>query len=302
MNFTVYYSILWFVAIISGGIVIFPTVVQAEWLSDKEIDGLKGPVKSVTVEVPMGLEKFGPKIKRLMTQESHYNEKGERIGGNRSISISNPNSWIAIGSSMHIFDKMGRLSEERVPFLIDGKEKTKLFTHEYEQKDEGIEERIFRFQKTLPEEINTYDANNHITRRKRISYDTAGELAFWEITQYDSKGRISEIDKYDRDGTLIYRSVITYNLDGKEKKILNYGRNGSSNGEIVTSYEPGGSELEIIYDANGEIKYKTTRGFKYDSYGNWISEEENFVSLRQPMSIQSTITKRTITYYPSNSN
>ena len=268
----------------------FVNTVQAEWPSDKDVDGLKGPVQSATIEAD-----------GRIYRRSTYDENGVLIGGTRSISISSPNNSITHGSNVYVYDEKGRLKEQKIQILADGGgTKEIIWTHEYESKGDMTEEKIFRYDdKTLPDEINTYDSKDHITLRKNMHYNTAGAIVAWKTTQYDVNGRMTESKYFAWDSTQVGRTVFTYDADGRRKEIIEFGRNGILKSKIVTSYEPNGNETEITYDANGAIEYKTTRTYVYDSWGNWIRKTERTLTVKEPRSDHTRITTRTIAYYPA---
>jgi len=243
------------------------------------------------------LEHLDQSIKNFMTPIITYDEKGVRIGSDRSISIFNPNSSISRGRNVDIYDEKGRLKEEKKQILTDEGEATVSRVHEYEQKGEMTEDKIFMFNKTFPDEIRTYNSNGHITSRKKLFYYTGGqEIAFWEITQYDGNGRVAEIKNFNRDGTQDRRAVLTYYPDGRIKERMEYGRDGALRSKTITSYEP---ETELTYKPDGSVEYKVTRNYEYDLQGNWIRKTERTVSFEELHSDNTRITTRTISYYPA---
>jgi len=177
-----------------------------------------------------------------------------------------------------------------------------------------------------------------IYRKEVYSFTPEGKLTNYDLYEgdgrpsgtrsiytYDSKGRLSEVVHYLL-GSFSYRENFSYSEDGQQVQIkrqfrfnqrpeteidyhdkkgniikaIFYDFDGSLEDTEFYKYDERGNPTEFItYDEKGVLWFKAIYKYEFDSYRNWIKEEDRSWSadtgkLREEPKV--TI-KRSITYY-----
>lgn len=271
---------------------------DAEFLSDREINGLKGPVESVWFDLPDEYERLESATKDSIMSKRTYDRLGNMRGGDRLIQLGEPNSEIRFGSNVYSYDEQGRLRQVKFEVIVkEGGTEERVETLEYEDRGDVTEVKRSLINPPLIDEINSYDSSGHLLQRKSFMHYSTGDVAGTKITKYDPYGRMAEVSKFDSNDTLIERLVWRYDAEGRLSEHLRFNGNGSLLSETKTSYSLDGVETLTHYDRNGEVESINARAYEYDEWGNWIRKTETTSFPHNSTAGFTKTTTRTITYY-----
>lgn len=262
----------------------------------REVQGLNGPVRSVSVATAVPIDKNGTW------------EPGEQKL-----------------ASADTYDKQGKRTE-RVVYTSDGTISSKIvFTYD----DQGNEmEATWYNASGTPESrtVSTYDAEGH--RAEARSYAAEGTLARRTVFADDARGNETAAHSYTPEGVLESSTVSTYDGKGNLEETAWYYASGIQGGQIVYKRDAKGallssvafdyaadgtlqSRTEVTYDArgnptevvwygdNGQFKKRETSTYKYDIFGNWTQRTTTKWVSREGRSFfePPVVNYRTLTYY-----
>jgi hypothetical protein len=266
-----------FLTVIVVGL-LFTSVVSAQKISDRERDGLKGAVKSVTTQAIFiknnNPDEKGPYMHRLTI----YNPDGNK-SQDEAIYDKSSN-----GKYVYSYDAAGNLIQEE-KYIGDS-----ILRTTYAYNDKG--------QRTIETMYNGYF-------HAYLSYDTKGRLsnvkAVWGETvtsrfhyTYDELGRLIKEQRIG--GGLDYEKIKTYNEQG----LIATEANGNDPKDpyyekFEYQYDEKGNVLKKReYDENG-LRETITYVYEFDSIRNWIKQVATTKTEKGEISIIETT--RTIIYY-----
>ena len=210
----------------------------AQTKTDREHDGLKGPVKSVRVELV------------------EFAADGQTVLRQRHV------------QSMTSYDEQGNLFEE-LAYRPDGSFWSKK-TYARDGEGRKIVTSYNRDGALSSQMIYTYDTAGRIAGW--ANYDAKGALKNRAVNTYDKDGHLTGGEVYNADGSLESRTVIMFDEEKKQPVNSFYDAHGALiNKESLTS---AGGDV-IRYQPDGAVWMKETHGaakFEYDAQGNWIKQ------------------------------
>lgn len=290
---------------------LFCHAAHSQQKSDRESEGLRGPVKSFggeTVTEYEGPEEGKPRPRRRRMQSPTFNEKGNEV----SRLFYNEDGSLA-WTQTHTYNAAGRRAES---VLTDTE------SH------------------LLLKEVYTYDAGSRLV--EKLVHNPPAPAPLKEKYSYDERGRVSEIAesfqgrggakrkyKYDEQGRV---AVVSYYLLGKpfsspqliypfslcfgaHKVAYRYGA-GALPAEIQC-IQPDGRVMRtrtFVYNDKGDVVEekdayspesgsRRTSTYEYDARGNWTKRETLVVHTYAPNVVEHSredrveTTRRTITYF-----
>jgi len=222
-------------AVICNALLVSTTSGQAN--SDRERDGVVGPVQSVLLELVELSTGSGKEveIKRRPHQLIRYNERGsevERVNFNEDGSISD--------KSVRLYDSAGK----------------QIGWKEYQGLDAN------------PGRSSTwdYDANGNLAE-VRVQYQ--GLLELRTVYTYDNHGRKVEESRFEDGGAFRDRNVYAYNAAGQLVETT-YHHNEILNGKVLRKYNETGS---LVKETQFNVLHpESTAEYVYDSSGREIEK------------------------------
>jgi antitoxin component YwqK of YwqJK toxin-antitoxin module len=210
--------------------------INAQTKTDLEIEGLKGPVKSIRFERAEFLQGASNPVEkwRFLESVTTYDEKGNRVEESR------------YNSDGSLFEKM-------------------VFTRD----DKGNQTKtIFKANGTVDSKwVYAYDSHGRITNG--AWYNSDGSLRLKIVKTYDVNGKLIEDAMYNADGSTRYKTLFSYDAEGNRRDTA-YSNTGSLANKSVWSKS--GSNV-VLYNNDGTISYEAdsqSPTLEYDSHGNWI--------------------------------
>ena len=248
---------------------LFGVSVGAQPKTDREILGLVGPVKTLSIRrtetwllvTKPGDPKEGPQ--QLITFDEHGHKVQE--------DLYNPDGtlWWKWVYSYHA---NGYKSEES----------------RYDASGRLILRNSFQYE---------FDAQGKLITLS--IYDADGRLYEKMIKNYNSSGLMSDSTTYDRDGSIQNKSVFTYEQKGSLPDLTLY----NSKGVIVQKQIRSPSQSEsVLYTDDGTLKWRELRSAPvpedYDARGNWTTQTTKKVITQRGRSGEVVeVVRRLITYY-----
>jgi len=245
--------------------------VLSQTRTSKEIDGLVGPVHTVTTISVSVTKKDGVWTEAVspMTSVFTYDENGNdgrfgdggaAIGGSEGVRKYNdkgqeierdligPDNSIAL-KILFAYDDSGRVIEESEQFA-DGKLRRR-HTHTYDGKGRETS-------------LSSYDSNNNLNRRLTWGFDENGKKTEWTESKLNGK----EMALFER---------ITYTYDDK--------------GNVLLQTQYGNPEGTVT---------KQAFTYEFDQIGNWIKRERHTARIGSgTIEEWKDVDSRSITYYPN---
>jgi hypothetical protein len=248
--------------------------------SDREKNGLVGPVESVHVE-RMGSSNFsGQWIQepRSYQDTEIFDERGNLI---ERITFSPDGGQYPSTKWGFVYDSKGNILERRYygsdeiivrkdlyTYTSDaGGKQTEIMSYYYGA--DGSDGRFIGSEKYFSDSKGNlkeehYFAEDHsLTTKKVYSYDTRGNriaevvhcpgcngILSKKVMNYDENGRMIETQEFKGDGSLLRKHKLSYDERGNRKSILSYNKEGS-------------------------LEFKSTLSYEYDDRGNWIKSTEH---------------------------
>jgi hypothetical protein len=209
------------------------------------------------------------------------NSKVERIDKNEYSGDRLIKSFTKYQKVKHSYDEAGRREStkgfDRTPNVItslnidETTDKVK-FTVRYKYRDDNKLK-----QKT------EYDSKGRITDITQYTYNSiglltkeesvSGDYKDWYVYQYDDSGKIINKKWFDSDEGLLENETNVFVDNQLDSSIWENYSEGELEGKITYKYE-NGNETEIVeFDIIDNTKTVWTYKYKYDSHNNWIEKE-----------------------------
>lgn len=245
--------------------------------TDREQERLIGPVKTVLIEIAKFANRSGKWVEegRIPWTSTSYDTSGRRTEENQLYED------VALNfKSIFSYDAEGNLAEG-AEYDFRGTPVFKwTYTHDPDRKK--------------IEEIR-HEAEGPLFSKSSFLFDGDGNL----IEEYRSHAHIANDFKW----------VYLYDSEGKKKEETFYvirARGVLNKTESAVDFKrtfiydaKGHLTEEVRYDAAGEVKYKKSYSYEFDSHGNWIAQTAKEWVTRSGQSYfePTEVTYRTITYH-----
>lgn len=210
------------------------STIHAQIKTDLEIEGLKGPVKSVRFERAEILQGDNVERARWLVSVTTYDEKGNRLEELKY------NANGALLKKM-VFTRDDKGNQMKIIYKADGTIDSKW--------------------------IYNYDSRGKMTNG--TWYDPDGTLRLKIVKTYDANGKLIEDAMYNADGSTKYKTIFTYDAKGNRVSDTAYSDTGAVANKSVWSKSGGDVTL---YNNDGTIWYRASSQaptLEYDPYGNW---------------------------------
>jgi len=259
------------------------SVVAQTKKTDREHDGLKGPVRSVRVEI------------------EHFKEDGKSDEHGRHLSRATTYNRDGNKLEDETFYAYGRISYGKHVLTYDAKGR-KIEDAKYQNGQVAREAFTYEDQPPAPLSNNTYWVN-------QVKFDSEGRIA--EVTRKEENGRLfgRRVFKY-QDGSRVVRQE-SYDSEGHPSGVLietfnDQGRlltqvndddtNARYFTRLVFSYDEWGNERKYeVYGNKGVMDVATFSAYEFDSHGNWVKRMATFERPNQAPYVE--VSYRTITYF-----
>jgi len=235
--------------------------VSAQKRSDRETDGLRGPVKAVRIEI-VSLDKNGQPDEhgRWLSRLTSYNDKGKKTEDETFYCFGG----CSYGKYTYKHDSAGNLIEQSHQ-LGPRAYKRSYFYNE-------IGQLFMEDRDDPPSHLEySYDAEGKLTEVKESWAD--GTPSGIRKVRHRNRDHIVEQFLYDAKGNLGSKIIRTYDNDGRTIS--------EANGDdpdyeyyhkAAYKYDDRGNVVEEIkYDHSG-LWGKTTYTYEFDLFGNWIKQ------------------------------
>ncbi|HIE66235.1 MAG: RHS repeat domain-containing protein [Nitrospira sp.] len=247
--------------------------------TDKEREGLFGPVKTVYVEIgKMSKDETGKWVpsSRMPWLSTTYDLKGNRIEEDQLYNEEALNF-----KSFFVHDSKGRLKEG----LETDFKGTVVFKWRYTRETamKITEKRVFPNGKLFSTSVYLYDDSGNLIEEVR-RHSLAGNSFKWTYA-YDGAGRMLEESFYlIRSKPLLNQKGLSLNY----KSVYRYGKEGHPTGKIH-------------FGPTGVVESDKRYRYEFDAEGNWISQTAWEISEEGDASelIPTEVTFRKIKYYLS---
>jgi antitoxin component YwqK of YwqJK toxin-antitoxin module len=267
---------------------------------------LKGPVRSLRVEVAMFVLKDGdyvegPRVKQMdasfnedgnRTDLHMYNDKGAltrrivmKFDGRKMTEAINYDGagkmWLW---TVNDYDNNGRLKEV-LTFNGDSSLRSKK-SFKRDELGQAIEISEHNAQGVLLDQIkNTFDGQLLLTMERKVFRENGSLMS---LSFYEAKKKRNETMSFQPDGSIANKTVRT------DQKIEEYGPDGSLQKTGTISVEHRLLD-EVVVNKDGSNKRESSAPDQLDAYGNWtkMTKWQTDSQGTRPLSV----TYRTLTYY-----
>jgi hypothetical protein len=262
----------------------------------RELQGLNGPVRSVSVAVAIPVNKDGtwePGEQKPVSMDA-YDKKGNRTEHVRSSAEGAISSKIVF-----TYNAQGNETEAS-QYNASGVPESRT-TSTYDAKGYRTESHSYADDGTLTRRIAfIYDAQgNEIAAH---SYTPEGAPESNTLSTYDDRGNLEETTWYDANGG--QEGQVVYTRDAKGTLLssvaFDYAPDGTLQSRTDASYDARGNPTEVVWSSdNSKFKRRETSTYRYDIFGNWIQRTTTkWVSKGSTSSFEPpVVTYRTIIYY-----
>ena len=197
--------------------------------TDRERDGLKGPVKTVSVRQATALNEDGKQTEDplLLTHVVTYDQSGNR-------------------TEVALYDRTGTLSR-RVVYQYDLESKRKSGLVTYNAQHTMVRKVADKYRSNgfkASSTIQVFNEDGTLFRKTELTFDTLGELI--------------EVAEYNSDGSLI-------KSDGSLAKKEGFSPEESEGENAISARRPPPEDVDRVVSFGG----KAGEYFDLDSYGNW---------------------------------
>lgn len=243
-------------------------------ISDREKNGLVGPVKSVHVEMESNL--LGQSTVSQQYTEI-FDERGNLI---ERIKFSSPNEQYPSEKWGFVYDSKGNILERRYygsDEIIVRKDQY-AYTNEASGKQTEIISYAYGADGSNGEFIGGekyfYDSEGNLKEEYYLPNDRS--VTTKKIYTYDAKGnKTTEIDYCPGCSAILSKKVMVYDKNGKIIETQEYKGDSSLLRKNRMSYDERGNQISISsYDSDGHLEFKEIRSYEYDKIGNWIKRIE----------------------------
>lgn len=216
-----------------GLFILLVPCVSAQVKTDRELDGLVGPVKSTRVVTVSKECAFGQFVEQGRSVSDEQYEVSGRVIGNRNR-----------------FDHSDPIS--------------RMFYYPFEEGVARIEKPVYweggippfwKHGALIYTDVYTYDSQNR--RSEHLHYSFDGVVESRSIVIFDADGRLAETKTYDPVDVLSDWTKITYDERGNEIESAQF----KADGTLVEVQRRGCSYLN-----------KFVRTYEFDSVGNWVEQ------------------------------
>jgi hypothetical protein len=231
---------------------------------DSKFFGLKGPVKTVRLEITDIRSRDGKSVedRRRLISLATYDEKGNMVEEVR-------------------YNQDGSVEEKEV-FIHDGFQRQKATAY----KGDGT---------VISNTVYSYDAEGKLITWS--SYKEDGALLLKGTHMYRPDGKPLEGTIYNANGSVMSKTIFKYDSNGKPVEDAVY----NSAGVMFQKNVHGKEDASILYNEDGSIGYQfvnKARTWEYDPQGNWIKQlTPSVVTRRDTKEEIVSVMYRTITYY-----
>lgn len=215
-----------------------PAVAQTK--TDKEREGLVGPVKDVKVYLVEFAKREG-EGKRHLRYRTTYN-----TDGNISERTTYDRNGATTAKYVHTYDANGRST--------------------------GYDEYVGLLSKTLivpRRHVYTLDAEGR--KVEYIVFESDETIGTRFVYKYDAKGNLIEDQWYVNTGQLGGRMEYTFDAKGNQTSQTSYEGESALNWKNISKFDDSGNKIEVLQYQGTTLKYKVLSS--YDSQGR-ISEQE----------------------------
>ena len=296
--------------------------VRAQVKSDREHDGLSGPVETVTTEVTEIISKGGKRVEgpRVPQHTVTYDARGnrvKRVDFNRDGSVAQTlvYKYDTEGRNIGYEDYVAGLSTPRkhiytldqkgyrVAYRIeqpDGKAGDERYVYKYDDKGSLLVEELYYKTTLVSRNENTYDQQGRLL--SQVSYNPDSTVSSRIRVSLAADGKPVERTRHDGD-LLTYRVRYTYDKKGRRVEVETTGSYVESDsvseshvtGKVVYVYKGKDQPKEMmIYNQDGSLRERVV--IEYDSRGNWTKRTHRVKAATAGNEVTRQIDYRTITY------
>ena len=219
------------------------TPIVSQTKTDKDRDGLVGPVKRVEAYLINFVRKDNgvAEEQRRRWHTTTYNTEG-----NISEKTSYDQSDAITVRLVHTYDASGRST--------------------------GYEEYAALLDKTLTiPRRHVYTLNEEGRKIEYIVFESNGSVGTRFVYKYDAKGNLIEQQWYAHTGNLGGRLVYTFDERGKQTSETSYLADGALDWKNISKYDANGNKTETVQYYGNTIKYKVL--FSFDSKGRILETD-----------------------------
>jgi hypothetical protein len=247
---------------------VFGSVVSAQRKTDRDLEGLLGPVKTVSItriETSVGNVRPG-EPKSAPSQSLTFDERGHMIEQYLTNRDGIPwKKWV------YEYDANGYKSQQL----------------EYDPTGRITTKKTFRYEFNTQGKVST-----------TLIYDADGKLYNRMVKTYNDRGLQTENITYDSTGSVSNKSIFTYDGKGAITEFALY----NSAGVLVQKQIPRDAENEMVLsNDDGTLKMREIRSNpkreEFDAHGNWIKETASIIKQSGKAEEVFEVTRRIITYY-----
>jgi hypothetical protein len=258
-------------------LVVVPHLVLAQVVTDRQLEGLKGDVKTLNVDGAV-----------LDGQPGNWKE----LRRGRAYTIS----WDKQGHEIERIISAADYPLTKIVSTYNADQKTQTEKHYdlYKSNSQGVKGFVLdpKGKPIKPPPPPPQILSNDGAVTKEITYKS------------DENGNRSEKLIYEGEGRglkLTQRRVYVWDTSGKLKEEIRYDGQGNQQFKFVYKYDPQGNEAEsVMIEGKNKITSRTTYSdYKFDSQGNWISRinHEDYLNSVDMRIKKTSITYRQITYW-----
>jgi YD repeat-containing protein len=280
-----------------GVILLCASLLEAQTKSDKELDGLTGPVRSVRVEESKVLTDAGQtrETPRVLRQILVFDERGnvtEQSVYNPDGSLQRKLGWA------RVYDAANRETEKS--YYNADHVLTSKGVSVYDAKGRAVETTFYSPRGSV-NHVEAYFYDDGGNRIREVHRNPDGTARVTIINGYDAQGRLTEHTFYDGQGALTQKSIFTYDDHGSQTAWTVYQKDGTpvQVRRKSLSYDEKGNITEAInFGRDNSVTSRETFTYVFDSHGNWIKKSTRRETFKGASSeIESLVTYVTITYF-----
>jgi hypothetical protein len=262
---------------------LFASEITARDLTDRENNGLVGPVKTVMTKDD------------TFTTTDTYDSGGRLIQSVRGMFDNRHGLPLTF---TYNYDSTGNRTSEVTSTADKTLTSKKLYS--YDQRGNKIAEAEYDHPDHL-RAVSVYSYDDHGNKAEEFNYLPSGlKVQRWSYV-YDSNGKIVKI-RYSESGAAgeKYETHHEYDEKGRLVQQLYYGHDGSFAGNAIFEYDNHGNYIsKMVYAANRSISSREASTYEYDAYGNWVKKTvKQWINKEGQLRAEKDfIRERTITYY-----
>lgn len=232
--------------------------------SDRERDGLQGPVR--TVSFLAGVSLLAKPNQEVTVTYGRHGWRTEQVVVDSALHL--------ITKTVYRHDLQSR-SIEAFEITPNGQRGTKLVT--------------------------TCDPEHKAVTTK--TFDQQDSLVGWKVETIAENGRVEKAILYYGDGQVRHKSDFKYDKDGRRIEAMEWDPHGPDETRVAFKYDSNDRIIEeISMNLDGSVRGITRLTYKLDSHGNWVERTSQLCSPRtraagELVCDEPLTEKRTITYY-----